>query len=104
MKEFIKPYNFVSNVNIEDGDKTEIGVITIGGYSLPILKDDVDSYEVKYELPESLIAPIKLNEKVGKVRVFYKGEVIYEDDLITIENTDNNNIKYLFDSIIDKWF
>ena len=31
-------------------------------------------------------------------------EVIFEDDLITIENADNNDIKYLLDNIIDKWF
>jgi len=104
MKEFIKPYNFVSNIDIVDSSKQEIGVITVKGFSLPILKQEEDKYEIKYSLPENLIAPIKLNEKVGKVEVFYENNQIFEDDLITIEDAENNDIKYLFDSIIDKWF
>jgi D-alanyl-D-alanine carboxypeptidase (penicillin-binding protein 5/6) len=99
MKDFISPYNFVSNINIEDSDKTEIGVITVKGYSLPILKSEEDKYEIIYDIPKSLVAPIKLNEKVGSVKLLKDGELIYEDVLITIEDADNNDIKYLIDNI-----
>jgi len=104
MKEFVKPYNFVSNVEIEDSEKPEIGVITIKGYSMPILKSEEQNYEVKYCLPDKMTAPIELNQSVGKVQVLYGSEIIYEDNLITIEDAKNNDIKYLFDDIIDKWF
>jgi D-alanyl-D-alanine carboxypeptidase (penicillin-binding protein 5/6) len=104
MKEFVKPYNFVSNLEIEDSKKQEIGIITIKGYSQPIKKVEENYYDVKYILPEKLIAPVELNQKVGKVQVLYNNELMYEDDLITIEDAKNNDIKYLFDDIIDKWF
>lgn len=104
MKEFIKPYNFVSNLEVEDSKKMEIGVITIKGFTMPILKSEENNYEVKYNLPEKITAPIELNQKVGSVDVFYNGESIYHDDLITIEDAKNNDVKYLFDDIIDKWF
>lgn len=104
MKEFVLPYNFVSNVEIEKSQKSEIGIITVKGYSKPILKSDEMDYDVKYIMPDSLTAPVELNQGVGKVQVLYKGEVIYEDDLITIEGAQNNDMKYLFDNIIDKWF
>lgn len=104
MKEFILPYSFVSNIDISSSDKNEIGVITIEGFSLPILKEEEDMYEVKYILPSSLTAPINLNEKVGTVEIYYKDECIYTGDLITIEGAENNDYRYLLDSIIDKWF
>ena len=104
MKEFIKPYNFVSNIDIEDSEKPEIGVITIKGFSIPILKSEEQNYDVKYCLPDKMTAPIELNQSVGKVQVLYGSEIIYEDDLITIEDAKNNDIKYLFDGIIDQWF
>lgn len=104
MKEFVLPYNFVSNVEIEKSQKSEIGIITVKGYSKPILKSEEMDYDVKYIMPDSLTAPIELNQGVGKVQVLYKGQVIYEDDLITIEGAKNNDMKYLFDNIIDKWF
>lgn len=104
MKEFIKPYNFVSNIEIEDSDKAEVGVITINGYTAPILKSDECRYDVKYILPERLVAPINLNQGVGSVQVTFDDEVIFEGELITIEGAKNNDMKYLFDTIIDKWF
>ena len=104
MKEFIKPYNFVSNIKISDSTKNEIGVITVRGFDKPILRSEIDKYQVKYNLPDSLQAPITLNEKVGTVEILYLDELIYEDDLITIEDAENNNIKYLLDNIIDRWF
>ena len=104
MREFIKPYNFVSNIEIEDSKKTEIGVITIQGFSLPILKSEENLYEIKYNLPQKLVAPIELNQSVGNVQIIKNNEIIYEGDLITIEAAENNDLKYLFDDIIDKWF
>lgn len=104
MKEFVKPYNFVSNIEIADSEKSEIGVITVKGFSKPILNTEEDLYEVKYIMPDRLIAPISLNQGVGTVQVLYNNEVIFESELITIEGAKNNDMKYLFDTIIDKWF
>ena len=55
-------------------------------------------------IQNKLIAPVDLNEVVGSVDVLYKGEIIYSGDLITIEGATNNDLKYLFDNIIDRWF
>ncbi len=104
MKEFVKPYNFVSNIEIADSEKFEIGVITVKGFSKPILNTEEDLYEVKYIMPDRLVAPISLNQGVGTVQVLYNNEVIFESELITIEGAKNNDMKYLFDTIIDKWF
>jgi len=102
--DFVAPYTFVSDVNIESSDKTEIGVITIDGYGCPILKSEKDMYSVKYNLPDSIVAPINLNQVVGYVEVYYNDEVIYCGELITIEGADNNDMRYVLDNIIDKWF
>ena len=104
MKEFIKPYNFVSNIGLTSSDKSEIGVITVEGYSKPILKAEEDLYEIRYNLPSELTAPIELNQVVGTVEILYGDEVIYAGDLITIEGADNNDLRYLIDNIIEKWF
>lgn len=104
MMEFVKPYDFVSNVSVKDGDKTEVGAITIGGFSRPVLKSEEDDYEVKYILDNELVAPIELNQKVGTVEVWYKNDLIYSADLISIESVKNIDLKYLIDGIIDEWF
>ena len=104
MKEFVKPYNFVSKVDISSSNKTEVGVITIEGFSKPILKTEEDNYSVVYDIPKVIKAPIELNQVIGSVSVLYNNEVIYKSDLITIESADNNDLKYLMDNIIAEWF
>ena len=104
MKEFVKPYNFVSKVDISSSNKTEVGVVTIEGFVKPILISEEDNYSVVYDIPRVIKAPIELNQVVGSVSVLYKDEVIYKSDLITIESADNNDLKYLMDNIIAEWF
>jgi D-alanyl-D-alanine carboxypeptidase (penicillin-binding protein 5/6) len=104
MKEFVKPYNFVSKVDISSSNKTEVGVVTIEGFVKPILISEEDNYSVVYDVPRVIKAPIELNQVVGSVSVLYKDEVIYKSDLITIESADNNDLKYLMDNIIAEWF
>lgn len=104
MKEFIKPYNFVSKVDITSSKKTEVGVVTIEGFSKPILKSEEDKYSVVYDIPKIIEAPIELNQVIGSVSVLYEDEVIYKNNLITIESADNNDLKYLMDNIISEWF
>ena len=41
---------------------------------------------------------------LGEVEILFKNEVIYVGDLISIETAENNDLKFLLDNIIDKWF
>ena len=98
VKEFVKPYNYVGTISIENGEKREIGLSTLKGYKI------VDNYRVEYDIPESITAPIDLNQSVGNVEVYYNDKVIFESDLYTIDTTRNIDIRYMMDSIIEKWF
>lgn len=104
MKQFVKPYNYVSNIDVSSSDKNQVGLITIKGYSIPILKAEEDNYKVEYDIPDIIEAPIELNQEIGKVRVYYNDDVIYEDSLYSIEQRDNTDLKYQIDNIIQKWF
>lgn len=104
MKEFVEPYTFVSNIPVNSSKTSEIGVVTVEGFSKPILKVEEELYDIKYHLPESIDAPVGLNQVVGTVEVLFKDELIYSGHLITIESAENNEIRYVLDNIIDKWF
>ena len=104
MQEFVKPYNFVGKIDINSSNKTEVGVVTIEGFSKPILKSESDKYSVEYDIPKVLNAPIELNQVIGSVKVVYDKETIFTGDLITIESADNNDLKYIMDNIISEWF
>ncbi len=102
-KEWVKPYNYVSSISIEDGDKNEIGLVTIKGFANVIRKSEEREYRVEYDLPEQIVAPIEANRPIGKVRV-YKGEnVIFEEPLFAIDSCKNIDLKYTLDNILNNW-
>lgn len=102
--EFVKPYSFVSELKVENGDKNKVGVATIKGFKVPVKMSEKDKYRVEYDLPQVIVAPVEQNKPVGKVNVYYNDEVIFEEPLFATDKSENIDLKYLLDNIIDKWF
>ena len=102
-KEWVKPYNYVSTITIENGDKNEIGIATIRGYSSVVKKNEINLYKVEYDIPEKVVAPVDINKPIGKVRVFKSNEIIFEDDLYAIDSCKNIDLKYTIDNILNNW-
>lgn len=103
MKEFITPYSFISNISIVNGDKENVGVVTISGYKKPILRAESDNYTVEYDFPKELEAPVALNQEIGKVIVKYKDKEIFSDKLYSIDSAKNIDLKHLIEEILKNW-
>lgn len=101
--QFVQPYSYVSDVNVVNGEKNKISLVTINEFSDLILKEDHDRYSVKYDIPQSVEAPVLLNSPLGKVYVCYDDDIVYQDDLYAIDETKNINIKRILDDIIQQW-
>lgn len=103
-KQFVKPYNYVGTTYIESGDKEEVGLATADAFGMLIKRSEEDMYKVEYDVPETAVAPINLNQKIGKVKVLKNGEIIYESSLCAIDSIKNVDFRYMMDNIISKWF
>ena len=101
--QFVQPYSYVSDVNVVNGEKNKISLVTINEYSDLILKEDHDRYSVKYDIPQSVEAPVALNSPLGKVYVCYDDDIVYQDNLYAIDETKNINIRHILDDIIQQW-
>ena len=101
--QFVQPYSYVSDVNVVNGEKNKISLVTINEFSDLILKEDHDRYSVKYDIPQSVEAPVSLNSPLGKVYVCYDDDIVYQDVLYAIDETKNINIKHILDDIIQQW-
>lgn len=104
MCEFVKPYNFVGSVDIINGNINKTNVATIRGYKDMIKKSERDKYSVEYDIPDSITAPVSNGDAVGKVYVKYNDEVVFEEDMISIDNVDNIDLKFMLDNILNKWY
>ncbi len=104
MIEFVKPYNYITDVVVESGEVNNIGIANVRGFKLPVLKSEKELYNVVYDFPNCVEAPITINSVVGKI-VVYKGEqIIFEENIYAIEETRNIDLKYLLNNIISKFW
>ncbi len=103
VKEFVSPYAYVADVTVNNGDKNKVSLVSIKEYSKAIRIEDKSRYSVKYDIPDSIDAPVELNSAIGKVYVCFDGEPIFTDDIYAIDSTKNIDIKHILDEIILRW-
>ncbi len=65
----IEPGQVVKTLPITSGRRKSMQVKTAGEIILPVFADDANAYEIVYDLPETLTAPITSGETIGKIRV-----------------------------------
>lgn len=103
-KQFVVPYTYVGTTYVEKGEKDEVGLSTTREFSTLIKRCDEELFRVEYNIPETITAPVELNQEVGSVKVYKKDEEIYSAPLYTIDNIKNIDFRYMMDNIINKWF
>ncbi len=65
----IQPGEVVKTLPITSGRRKSMQVKTAGEIIMPVFAGDDNAYEIVYDLPESLTAPITSGETIGKIRV-----------------------------------
>lgn len=102
--QFVTPYNFVGVVPVLNGEKPEISAATLNGFTKTILKSEQELFRVEYNLNSNLVAPITTSTVVGDVKVYFKDKIIYCDNLYSIDNCKNVDLKHQIDNVIENWF
>lgn len=101
--QFVEPYSYVSDVNVVNGEKNKISIVTIEEFATTIKKNDRTRYSVKYDIPQTIEAPVEINSAIGKVYVYCDEEIIYSSDLYAIDSTRNIDIKHILEEILRNW-
>lgn len=101
-----KPYETdetVDKIKVNKGVKEEVGVKTAEDCSVLIEKGLKNSMETVIELPEEISAPIKKNDKIGKIKFVVKGEVIAEKELFAAEDIEKKSFGRCFTDILKRF-
>jgi len=96
----IKTGEVVKTLPIISGRRKSMQVKTAGEIIMPVFEGDGNAYEIVYDLPESLTAPIKSGEPIGKIRVVLpNGREAAAIDVVTTLDVEQ---KSFFRLILDK--
>lgn len=98
-EKIVRGDEIVRTLPVVSGHKKTMPIKTADDIIVPIFKNS-DDYEIKYDLPNFLTAPIKKGEAVGQVRVMLDGKEVASTDLIATENdTQKSFFKMLWENL-----
>lgn len=86
----VKSDEIVKTLPIISGRRKSMPVKTAGEIIVPVFKND-DAYQINYDIPEFLTAPITNGESIGKVRVVIDGREIASTDIVTTADVEQKS-------------
>jgi len=104
MVEILEPYSYITNIPVNEGEFESVKVYSMKGFKYPLKEIEVTDIYVEKELPEILDAPVEKEKEIGKIKVFFNKEQIFEENIYTMEEINSVDIKDKVKDIIDKWF
>ena len=103
MIEILPAYHYVDSVTLDNGEKASVGLYSLRSFSLPLSEREQSNLNVVFDVPNHLSAPIKKDQEVGNVQIYYDKHLIFEEKIYTIEEVDSKLLKDKIKEILDKW-
>ena len=102
--ELLKPYTYIDSLPLYNDEENMVKVYTEKGFSYPLKKGEKANISVEIELPSALTPPIKKEEPVGKLKIYLGKDLIFLENIYTIESVENIELSNAIEKIIRKWF
>lgn len=90
-------------VSVSKGMKDEVGVVAGSDFNKLVPKEKKGSVETKAVIPDNVLAPVKLNEKVGELFIFVNDEQIGKVDLVAKDYVPRISFWSMFMDILRLW-
>lgn len=101
--EILPSYKFVDDVMVENGKSSSIRLYNKNSFSVVVKEKEIERYSVVYDYQKLVNAPIKKDEELGNVKIYYNNTLIFEEKLCSIEGVESVNSKEELKKILENW-
>ena len=103
-KKMISKDDMVKNIKVEKGVVSEVKTIAEQDLGTLIAKGNDFNIEQNIEMPNSVQAPIKKGDTIGKLAYTLNGDIVGECNLIVAEDVSKINFFNMEQFVLDRWF
>ena len=104
MKELLQPYFVCGTIDVQNSDKESVEVFSMKGFSYPMTEDEYQKVSVSFDYPTTLQAPIKKEKIVGKVSIKLNNDLLFEENIYTMEEVKSKFVRSGLKDLIYNWF
>ena len=101
--EILEPYHYYDSIVTNNGEQKSVDVYSRKGFRLPLSNEELLNINVEYDLPKSIDAPIKSEQMVGCVKVYYDKHLIFCENIYTIDGVKSRLLKDKVKDILNEW-
>ena len=103
MEEILPQFNVITEINVTGGTKDGVFAFSQKEFKYPLTETEKSFIIISNNLPENLTAPVDINEKIGTVYVKFNDEIIFEEDILTMDSVEKEKIEGELEEIINNW-
>ncbi len=93
----------ITNLPVNKGKCDNVEIFPAENYSTVTRKGQTSDYEVTYDTPNKINAPLESGQKIGKATISKNGQLIGEIDLIVKTDIDKLSFTDYIDKIVSAW-
>ncbi len=101
--ELLPEYKIIRRLQVENGKTNNVKVYTKKSFKYPLTLDEAKRVEFRYNLPNSLKAPIKQDECVGNLEIYLDNHLLFFEKIYTIDNIQKIGVWSNIQDIISNW-
>ena len=96
---YSRPSQMLEACTVNRGTRGGV-MLSTSGFSAIVKLADVNKIEARYDIPESIDAPLKKGDAVGKVTYSYDGVIIGTEDIVCTEKVEKIDFSHMFKRLI----
>ena len=93
----------ITNLPVNKGKCDNVEIFPAENYSTVTRKGQTSDYEVTYDTPNKINAPLESGQKIGKATISKNGQLVGEIDLIVKTDIDKLSFTDYIDKIVSAW-
>ena len=103
MCDILPPYTHLGRLDTVGSMLGGVNVYSKEGFSYPLRKGEENAVYCKVELPPNLVAPLKKDAEIGKIKIYYLNQLLFATKIYTMEEVKKITYKDRLEFIIENW-
>lgn len=101
--EILEPYSQGEEIKVTNGESEYVGTITKHGFVYPLTESEFRNIRIERKQSEILDAPIKKEEKVGEIEIYLDKDLLFKENIYTMDNVKSTKYLDKIWDVIDEW-
>ncbi len=98
-----KFFSYNRYLSVEGAKVDKVALQSDGKTFFPLKASELENIKITYTLPKSLQAPLSKSQKVGEICIFFDNDLLFSQNIYTMEEVRSNTILEGIKDITSKW-